>query len=97
MNEDLIVAFLRCPASAIVDLALEMANLTWKEALAVDLCGRKAKTQEKAAEAHGYSPDAMQRWYRAGIKKLSTAWAGLWWVQSLAEEAYKLQNQKRTE
>lgn len=97
MDEDKIVAFLRCPARGVVDLAVEMANLTWKEALAIDMCDRQAKTQERAAEDANRSPDAMQRWYRAGIKKLSAAWAGLWWVQSLAEEAYRLQNQKRTE
>lgn len=97
MDEDMIVAFLRCPAGTVVDLAVEMANLTWKEQIAIDQCGRKAKTQEKAAEDAKRSPDAMQRWYRSGIKKLSTAWAGMWWVQNLAEEAMKIQNQKRTE
>lgn len=93
----MIVAFLRCPAGAVVDLAVEMANLTWKESLAIELCGRKGKTQETAAEEAKRSPDAMQRWYRAGIKKLSTAWAGMWWIQNLAVEALNMQNQKRTE
>ena len=85
MNEDKIVSFLRCPAASVVDLALEMANLTWKETLAIDLCGRKAKTQERAAEESGYSVDAIQKWYRSGIKKLSRAWGGVWWVQKLSE------------
>lgn len=85
MEEDKIIAFLRCPASAVVDLAIEMANLTWKEQVAIQLCGRKAMTQEKAAELEGYSTDAMQRWYRSGIKKLSAAWAGVWWVEKLVE------------
>lgn len=97
MNEDKIVAFLRCPSRDVVDLAVELANLNWKEALAIDQCGRKAKTQERAAEDSKRSPDAMQRWYRAGIKKLSAAWAGLWWVEILADEALKIQNSKRTE
>lgn len=97
MTEDKIVAFLRCPSRDVVDLAVELANLNWKEALAIDQCGRKAKTQERAAEDSKRSPDAMQRWYRAGIKKLSTAWAGLWWVETLADEALKYQNAKRTE
>ena len=83
MSEEKIIKFLRCPAAPIVDLALEMANLTWKERLAVDMCGRKAKTQEKAAEESGYSVDAMQRWYRAGIRKLSRAWAGVWWIEKI--------------
>lgn len=85
MDESRAIAFLRCPSADIVDLAVEMANLTWKEALAIDLCGRKSMTQEKAAEQSGYSVDAMQRWYRAGIKKLCVAWRGVWWIEKLSE------------
>lgn len=83
MHEDKIIAFLRCPASAVVDLALAMANLTWKEETAITLCGKQAKTQERAAEEAGFSVDAMQRWYRSGIKKLSVAWSGIWWIDKL--------------
>ena len=90
MTDEQILAFLRCPDKAIVDLAVEMANLTWKEELAVTECGRKYKTQEKAAEDNGRSPDAMQRWYRSGMKKLSVAWSGCWWVKALADKAMKM-------
>ena len=83
MREDKIIAFLRCPASAVVDLALAMANLTWKEETAITLCGKQAKTQERAAEEAGFSVDAMQRWYRSGIKKLSVAWSGILWIDKL--------------
>lgn len=86
MDEDDIVRFLRCPASPVVDLAVEMANLTWKEHTAIDLCARKGMTQERAAESAGYSVDAMQRWYRSGIKKLTTAWGGVWWINRLSEK-----------
>lgn len=75
--------FLRSPSSSVVNLALEEANLTWKEAVAVDLCGRKDMTQEKAAEQAGYSVDSMQRWYRSGMKKLQAAWSGSWWIRKL--------------
>lgn len=85
MDESKILAFLRCPASELVDLALEMANLTWKEQLAVTQCGRRAKTQEKAAEENGCSVDVMQRWYRSGIRKLSKSWAGVWWIKKIVE------------
>lgn len=85
MEESKILEFLRCPASALVDLALEMANLTWKESLAIDLCGRRAKTQERAAEESGWSVDAIQKWYRSGIKKLSQSWNGVWWIQKITE------------
>lgn len=85
MDEQSVVKFLRCPASNVVDLAIEMANLTWKEDMAIRMCGRNAKTQDRAAEESGYSVDAIQKWYRSGIKKLSKAWDGTWWVQKLAE------------
>lgn len=85
LDEDVVLKFLRCPSTAVVELALSMANLTWREELAINLCGRKGKTQEKAAEEAGYSPDAMQKWYRSGIKKLCINWAGVWWVQSLTD------------
>lgn len=87
MTDEEILAFLRCPDKAIVDLAVEMANLTWKEELAINECGRKYKTQEKAAEDNKRSPDAVQRWYRSGMKKLSMAWAGCWWIKALIEKA----------
>ena len=83
MTADEVIAFLRCPASAIVNIAIEMANLTWKEQIAIELCGRQSKTQDKAAEETGYSVDSMQRWYRAGITKLIKAWSGIWWIKKV--------------
>lgn len=49
-EEDRAVKFLRCSASALVDLALEMANLTDKERIAVELCGRRGLTRDEAVE-----------------------------------------------
>lgn len=83
MREETVIAFLRCPYAPLVDLALTFANLTWQEALAVDLCGRKHYTQEKAAEMADYSVDAMQKWYRSGVKKLCAAWSGNAWIEKL--------------
>ena len=85
MDESKVIEFLRCPASELVDLALEMANLTWKESLAINLCGRQAMTQERAADKSGYSVDAMQKWYRSAMKKLVKSWSGMWWIQKLVE------------
>lgn len=85
MDEKKLIKFLRCEASSVVDLAISMANLTWKEEAVINLCGRKDMTQEKAAEKIGYSVDAVQKWYRSGIKKLSTAWDGVWWIHKLVE------------
>ena len=85
MDEKAVRRFLQCGAGPVVDLALELANLTWKEELAVTECARRDKTQERAAEDNGYSVDTMQRWYRRGIAKLCRAWGGVWWGEKLAE------------
>ncbi len=83
MSEDDVRRFLRCPYGQLVELALTIANLTWKERAAIDLCARQGYTQEEAAERAGYSVDAMQRWYRAGMRKLSDAWAGSAWIMKV--------------
>lgn len=85
MEEKSVVSFLRCEASAVVDLAIEMANLSWKEETAINLCARKDMTQEKAAEVANCSVDSMQRWYRKGIEKLCKAWSGVWWIEKIIE------------
>lgn len=83
MDELKVITFLRCPASCVVELAIEMANLSWKEQTAIELIGRKCYTQEKAAEFSGVSVDSMQKWYRKGITKLCSAWNGVWWIEQL--------------
>ncbi len=80
MSEDNVIQFLRYPAAGLVEFALSLANLSWKEETAINLCARRGMTQEAAAEKAGYSVDAMQRWYRAGIKKLMAAWSGHEWI-----------------
>lgn len=85
MEEKDVLRFLRCESSDLVDLAVKKANLTWKEELAVTLCGRKDRTQDQAAEESGLSVDTVQRWYRRGIEKLGRAWSGIWWIQKLLE------------
>lgn len=83
MDEDKVLAFLRYPATDLVDFAMLKANLSWQEETALTLCGRKRITQERAAEMKGYSVDAMQKWYRAGIKKLIIAWSGCAWIEKI--------------
>lgn len=85
MEEKDVLRFLRCESSDLVDLAVKKANLSWKEEMAVTLCGRKDKTQNHAAEESGLSVDTIQRWYRRGIEKLGRAWSGIWWIQKLLE------------
>lgn len=83
MSESDITAFLRYPSAQLVDYALSLVNLTWQERTAITLCGRQRYTQEQAAEQAGYSVDAMQKWYRAGMKKLLAEWSGYSWIQKL--------------
>lgn len=83
MTEETVKVFLRYPSKPLVDFALAQVNLSWQEERAVDLCGRKRMTQEKAAEMADCSVDSMQRWYRAGIGKLVTAWADSDWINKV--------------
>ena len=78
-----VVQLLRMPDADLVNFMISLANLDHREAVAIDLCGRKAYTQEEAAEAIDRSPDAVQKWYRAGIKKLRAAWSARWWIEKL--------------
>ena len=83
MSERAVVAFLRYPIAGLVEYAISIVNLTWQEELAVYLVGRKHMTQERAAETAGYSVDAVQKWYRSGIRKLRAAWSGSDWILKL--------------
>lgn len=82
-TEKQIVQLLRMPDAGLVDYMVSIANLDRRESLAIDLCGRKAYTQEEAAERIDRSTDAVQKWYRSGMRKLRTAWAGKWWIKKL--------------
>ena len=83
MNEEEVRAFLLYPSAPLVDFALSLVNLTWQEETAIRLCGRQRRTQELAAEVWGVSTDTMQRWYRAGIRKLQIAWDGHDWIKKV--------------
>lgn len=85
LPEDRVILFLRYPSSALVEFAITMANLTEQEEKAIYLCGRRKMTQELVSRQTGFSVDSIQRWYRAGIKKLSEAWAGSPWIWKLTE------------
>lgn len=85
MTEEKALQLLRYPTAALVEFALSLVDLSWQEELALNLCGRKRMTQERAAENAGYSVDAMQRWYRAGIKKAAAAWSGHEWIEKILD------------
>lgn len=74
MKESDVILILRYPSARFVEYALSFANLTQREETAMNLCGRRGMTQERAAEKADISVDTMQRWYRAGIEKLVAAW-----------------------
>lgn len=86
------MAFLRCSASAPLNLALEMANLTDHERTAVDLCGIRGLTYDEAAEElqstgdkKRREVDTIKRWYRSAKTKLCRAWAGMYWIAAIIE------------
>ena len=92
MEEKKVIAFLRCSASAPLNLALEMANLTDHERIAVNLCGIRGMTYDEAAEElQRYSlnqrreVDTIKRWYHSARKKLCLAWSGLYWIDAILE------------
>lgn len=99
MDEKKVIAFLRCSASAPLNLALEMANLTDHERTAIDLCGIRGMTYDDAAnelQKRGSSSrrevDTIKRWYRSAKKKLCLAWSGLYWIDAILE--YEKNSQK---
>lgn len=92
MDEKQVIAFLRCSAAAPLKLALEMANLTDKERVAVDLCGIRGLTYDEAAEElqkdgneKRREVDTIKRWYRSARLKLCRAWAGMYWIEAILE------------
>lgn len=98
MDEKKVVAFLQCSASAPLNLALEMANLSDRERLAIDLCGIRGLTYNEAAKVlqDGDRPrevDTIKRWYGSAKKKLILAWSGLYWIDAILE--YEKKNSQK--
>lgn len=92
MDERKMLDFLQCSATAPLNLALEMANLTDHERTAVELHGIRGLTYDEAAEELqklGHSKrretDTIKRWYSSAKKKLCLAWAGLYWIDAILE------------
>ena len=97
MDEKKVVAFLQSSATAPLNLALEMANLTDNERTAVDLCGIRGLTYNEAAKVlqDGDKPrevDTIKRWYSSAKKKLVLAWSGLYWIDAILQ--YEKNSQK---
>ena len=86
MGKAQVMCLLRCPDAGLVNYALDLANLSKKERLAVELCGRQRYTQEEAAEVADVSVEAIAKWYAAGMKQLEAAWAGSWWIRKIVGE-----------
>ena len=79
-----VVTLLRTPDNDLVEFMLSLSNLSRKEKEALDLCARQKLTREEAAEEMDRSVDAVQKWYRGGIKKVRKTLAGRWWTMRLA-------------
>lgn len=98
MDEKKVLAFLRCSASAPLNLALEMANLTDRERTAIELCGIRGLTYDEAAKEIQNTDrprelDTIKRWYSNGKKKLVLAWSGLYWIDAILE--YEKKNSQK--
>lgn len=85
MEDADVIAFLRCPYGELVNFAVDMANLTRKEAEVVKLCGRLKYTQFEAAEDMQCSEDAVQQWYKTARYKLKMAWSGRAWIGEIVK------------
>lgn len=85
MTKAQVIAFLKCPSTQIIDLAMSTANLTLNEEMVVRMHCQKGLTQEKIAEQQDVSVNAVQRWYYSGIDKLIEAWTGVWWIEKLSK------------
>lgn len=79
-----VVTLLRTPDNDLVEFMLSLSNLSRKEKEALDLCARQKLTREEAAEEMDRSVDAVQKWYRDGIKKVRKTLAGRWWTMRLS-------------
>lgn len=77
--------FLRSSSIQPVRLAIEMVNLTDKERLAVELCGLRGLTYDKAAEEINCirEVDSIKRWYKSAKTKLLKAWDGVGWIEAI--------------
>ena len=76
MDEKKVLAFLRCSASAPVNLALEMANLTDHERTAVDLCGIRGLTYDEAAEEGNQSEVIIAKNRHGPTGSIEVLWMG---------------------
>lgn len=85
MSDERIRKFLRYYWAALVDFALDLAQLDDAELQAVRLCGRRRLTIEAAAEAAEVSVNTMQTRWSHARKRLSRAWSGIEWIEILAD------------
>lgn len=85
MDDETVKRFLRYYWSGIVDYAIDLANLDERELQAVELCGRRRLTIERAAEEAEVSVNTMQARWSSARHRLRFAWAGIPWIQILAD------------
>lgn len=85
MDDYKVKKFLRYYWRDIVEFALDLANLSDHEREAVDLIGIRGLTIEYASERCDVSVKTMQSRYSRARKRLSRAWAGIKWIEVLAD------------
>ncbi len=84
MDDSLVKKFLRYYYPGIVDFALSLASLSDKELQAVNLCGKRGLTIEQAAEEAECSVNTMKTRWATARKRLGKAWAGVEWIEIIA-------------
>lgn len=91
MDKQAILGFLQGSyPPELIQFAVNYANPTYKERIAIDLCGIKNMTQAMAAEQAelsgmlpSCSEDSMQRYFSSAMRKLDTSWSSQRWMNKL--------------
>ncbi len=76
---------LNYPDTALVNHAIERANLTATEKKVIFMREHENYTIESLAEELECSDSTIKRYYASGMKKLDICWSSLAWLHILAE------------
>lgn len=86
MEQRDIIAMLNYPDAALVQHAVQRANLTAPEWEIIYLREHDNETIESAAEKLELSDSTVKRRYHDGMSKLDSCWSGLPWVNSIIKQ-----------
>lgn len=84
MKTSEIIDMLNYPDTALVNHAIERANLTTMERKVISMREHENYTIEALAEKLDCSDSTIKRYYSTGMKKLEVCWSGIQWIKILA-------------